>query len=295
MRVVVLGASGLLGSNVVAAGNRRGADVVGTYYTSRPTLDCALERVDLRDADRVRGTVEDAAADVVVNCAAMTDVDRCESAPGEARAVNAEAPGHVAEACADLGARFVHVSTDYVFDGEATTPYCEDDEPAPVQAYGETKLAGETAVREAPVDALVVRPSFVYGVHRSSGDLAGFPAWVRDRLSDGRAVGLFDDQYVTPSRAGGVADAVFELLATGATGTYHVASRSCVTPYAFGRRVRERLPDRAGRLERDSLAAADRAAARPAYTCLDVRRVERRLGRPQPTLAEDVAEISGAV
>lgn len=302
MQVLVVGANGLLGSNVVAEGLGRDLAIAGTYHTTDPGFACDLFELDLQDTRQLRQVVTEVTPEVVVNCAAMTDVDRCEQEPEAAHAVNGEAPGDLADACAGIGARLVHVSTDYVFDGRAASPYDESAEPDPIQAYGESKLAGELAVRESDVESLVVRLSFVYGVHAASGELSGFPAWVRDRARRGESTPLFTDQHVTPSRAGGVAGTVFELVRAGTTGTVHVASRSCVTPYEFGRSVLDRLSasnaDLEGGsmpIEQGSMTDVDRRAPRPRYTCLDVGRLETTLGRPQPTVEEDLDAIADAI
>lgn len=294
MDLLVLGAGGLLGSNVVATALGRDQDraVAGTYHSAAPALDIPLAQLDIRDTDAVEATLETYQPDVVVNCAAMTDVDACETAPERARAVNGRAPGRLAARCADRGIAMVHVSTDYVFDGERDTPYDETATPNPLQVYGDSKRRGERAVLDAAPDALVSRLSFVWGIHRGTGTLTGFPAWVRDRLAAGEATPLFTDQHVTPSRAGAAAATVLDLLAHGADGLVHVAARSCVTPYEFGQLLCEHLDADETLVERGSQAAVDRAAARPRYTCLDVSTVERLLDRPQPTLEEDVAAVA---
>lgn len=292
MGVLVLGASGLLGSNVVAAARERGRTVAGTYHTTEPGLDVPVRQLDLRDGDAVHEVVAAVEPEWVVNCAAATDVDGCESAPGLARAVNAKAPGVVAEACQAAGSDLLHVSTDYVFDGQGGG-YAEDDAPAPIQTYGETKLAGEQAVRERHARPLVVRPSFVYGVHRGRDELAGFPAWVRSELEEESEIPLFVDQRVTPSRAGSTAAALLDLLDAGVSGTFHLACRSCVTPHEFGAVIAERMGADSDLLREGSLADLDRPAPRPPNICLDVSNVESRLDRPQPTLAEDLDAISG--
>ena len=151
--------------------------------------------------------------DVVVNCAAMTDVDGCERDPEGAQLLNGDAPGGLAAHCAAHNVEFVHISTDYVFDGTARDPYAEEATPNPVQAYGKSKLDGERAVRSESEHALIARLSFVWGIHRSTGNLTGFPAWVRDQLRSDEAVPLFTDQWVTPKRAGQAADTLLDLIA----------------------------------------------------------------------------------
>lgn len=293
--VLVVGASGLLGSNVVAAVDDRDETAVGTYYSREPALGgTPCVELDIRDRGAVAALLDEREPTHVVNCAALTDVDACERRPDDARAVNADAPGTIAGLCADRGIALTHVSTDYVFDGGGEQPYAEGDETNPIQVYGETKLAGERTVRDAHPNPTVVRLSFVYGIHRGRDELAGFPAWVRGRLRDGEVTPLFTDQRVTPTRAGQAATTILALHEHGATGTYHVAARSCVTPHAFGERIRERLGADPALVEVGSMDDVDRPARRPANTCLDVERIEATLDRAQPTLDGDLDAIAAA-
>ena len=213
MRLLIVGANGLLGSNVVYAGRQRGWDVCGTYHSTRPAFDVPLTQFDLGDYEEFGDLLEKYEPDVVVNCAAMTDVDGCERDPERAQLLNGDAPGGLAAHCAAHNVEFVHISTDYVFDGTARDPYAEEATPNPVQAYGKSKLDGERAVRSESEHALIARLSFVWGIHRSTGNLTGFPAWVRDQLRSDEAVPLFTDQWVTPKRAGQAADTLLDLIA----------------------------------------------------------------------------------
>ena len=304
MTVLVVGASGLLGGNVVAAARERGERVRGTYRTTDPTdgpgeaFDDGVETVrfdvtDRADPDPLASLL--AGVDRVVDCCAVTDVDACETDPCGARAVNAEWPGRLAAACADRGVPLCHVSTDYVFDGR-DPPYAEGDDPNPLQVYGETKLAGERAVREAGVtecDSLVLRVSFLWGTDRSTDALAGFPAWVAAEIREGGTPPLFTDQRVTPTRAGHAAGTALDLLDAGATGTFHVAARDAVTPFEFGERIAARLGT-GGRVERSSTADLDRPAPRPSETSLDGSKLAREIGREGPTLEADLDAVERA-
>lgn len=295
MRLLVVGANGLLGSNVVHAARQYGWDASGTFHSSRPGFDVPLTQFDLRDYGTFDDVIDYHDPDVVVNCASMTDVDACERNEERAQVLNGSAPGGLARHCEDQGVEFVHVSTDYVFDGAARTPYTESAEPDPVQVYGESKLAGERAVREASETAPILRLSFVWGLHRSSGEFTGFPAWVHGRLQSGENVPLFTDQWVTPTRAGQAAETVFELLDHDATGCYNVACTSCVTPYEFGTVLADCMGADTDLLSEGSMDDAERDATRPRYTCLDVLDVESTLGRTQPTLRADVEEVRDAL
>ncbi|NLV03636.1 dTDP-4-dehydrorhamnose reductase [Haloferax volcanii] len=294
MYAFVTGANGLLGSVVVQALREQGHEVVGGYHSAAPAFDCPLHQVDITDTERVVELLDEYDVDVVINCAAYTDVDGCESNPEVATAVNGTAPGDLAAVCDDREIPFVHYSTDYVFDGETDTFYEEADEPAPIQEYGRSKLAGEHAVREVNADALILRLSFVYGARGDTGDLAGFPQWVASTLAAGDTVPLFTDQTMTPSRAGNVATTTLELLDSGSTGTFHVASQSAVTPYDFGEAICDVINGDATLIESSVMADLDRPAARPRRSCLDVSNVEGELGRSQPTLEADLAALEAA-
>jgi dTDP-4-dehydrorhamnose reductase len=294
MRILVVGANGLLGSQVVATADD-GTSVAGTYHSTEPSFDCDLAHLDIRDKDRFETILDRVAPDWVINCAAMTDVDGCEADEEQARAVNGDAPGVLAHYCKRSEIGFVHVSTDYVFAGQNREPYSEDDEPEPLQAYGRSKLAGERAVRTAADDALIVRPSFVYGIHGSTGQLQGFPTWVRDRLESGEEVPLYVDQRVSPTRAGKAASVILSLVAENTSGIYHIASRSCVTPYEFGSAIAEVRNTGPELLKRSSIDAVDRPAKRPRYTCLDVGRVEEELQHSLPSLKSDLVAIADAL
>ena len=292
MHLLVFGTNGLLGSNVVAAAQNRAWTVTGTYHSQRPPFDIALHQLDVTNTDAVQEVISKADPDWIVNCAAMTDVDGCEEMPEQAREVNARAPGDIAAYCMDRSIRFLHVSTDYVFDGRETEMYDENAPVTPIQEYGASKLAGELAVTDVDSDALIARLSFVYGIHRSTDELTGFPAWVRGQLVDGDRTPLFTDQHVTPTRAGQAAETFCGLIEADERETFHIAARSCVTPYEFGAEIGRRLDAEDALLMEGSLSDVDRAAERPMHTCLDVTHVEERLERTQPALKEDLDAIA---
>ena len=154
MKLLVTGAAGMLGRDVMLAAGNAGHDVVGFGHTE----------LDVTDADAVDAKLEAERPDVVINCAAWTDVDGAEEAEETAMAVNGTGAGKVAAAAAAVGASVVYVSSDYVFDGAKGAPYVETDQPAPLSAYGRTKLAGEEATAAANPRHFVVRSSWLFGI-----------------------------------------------------------------------------------------------------------------------------------
>ena len=209
MRVLVCGAGGMLGRDVVEAAERGGHEAIALGHSE----------LDVTNADGVGAALEEAAPDAVVNCAAYTNVDGAEAEPDEALLVNGTGAGNVARAAAAAGARALYVSSDYVFDGRKPSPYVESDPPAPLSAYGRSKLAGERETLAADPGHLVVRSSWLFG--------AGGRNFVDTmlRLGDERdEVAVVDDQVGCPTFTGHLAAALLALLEQGAMGTRHAAA-----------------------------------------------------------------------
>jgi dTDP-4-dehydrorhamnose reductase len=205
-RALVIGASGQLGRHAVLALRTRGWDVAGTYASRELP---GLRPLDVLDRDAVRACVATVAPEVCVVCAAMTNVERCEDEPDRAAAMNARAPAVIAAECREAGARVVHLSTDYVYDGVAG-PYREEDATGPLSVYGRTKLEGEHAVLATDPRNVSVRTTVVF-----SHDPAGlnFVMQLRARLQAGQRMRVPVDQVSTPTYAPDVAAVVAELCA----------------------------------------------------------------------------------
>jgi dTDP-4-dehydrorhamnose reductase len=180
------------------------------------------DELDIADASAVRDAIEAIRPNVVVNCAAMTNVDACESEPERAWAVNAEGPGHIAQAAGAAGAEVVHISTDYVFDG-ARGGYAESDETNPLQVYGRAKLAGEDLVRTSNARHYVIRSAWIFGPGGRN-----FISQMPGLVDDGGPVRAVADQRSSPTYAPDLALAIGGLFAAERYGTYHVVNEgSC--------------------------------------------------------------------
>ncbi len=215
-----------------------------------------------------------APADVVANAAAFTHVDRCEREPEAARRANAQAPGLLAEACARRGARLVHVSTDYVFSGEATEPYREEDLPDPRSVYGRTKLEGERRVLGAAPSNLVVRTSWLFGRGRNFLAAILAQAEAARRGGAGGALRVVDDQRGRPTWAVDLAAGIRRLVDRRATGLYHVAGGGIASWWDVARLCL----DEAGFADLEVARVRTRdlglAAPRPAWSVLDCSKAE---------------------
>ena len=281
-RVLDVGGTGLLGQYVGQEALRRGHHLIATHRGRHGPDDERIEwhRLDIRDSDAVSALVRSVQPNLVLNAAAMTDVDRCEADLDEARYVNETAAGHLAFLSKEVGAAFVHISTDYVFDGNG--PVTEDTEPHPLNAYGETKLFGERVVRKAHAEPIVLRLSSVFGWNRLSSKTNAV-TWILQKLEAGQEVPLFSDQRVTPTYAKTAAEVAFDLWDQHASGVFHVSCPDCASRVELGRGVADVFQIPNPRLKSIAIASVALRAKRPLAPCLVVRKVEETLKRPMPT------------
>lgn len=252
MRWLVTGAGGMLGTDVVARLEQAGHEVRAADR----------DDVDVTDPAAVEAAVRD--VDVVVNCAAWTAVDDAETTEAPAFTLNAVAPQLLARAARAAGARIVQVSTDYVFDGAATSPYAEDAPLAPRSAYGRTKAAGEWAVRAENPDHLIVRTAWLYGAHGGC-----FPKTMARLAADRDELQVVADQVGQPTWTADVADLVVRLVEAGApSGTYHGTSAGEVSWHGFTRAIVAALGKDPAMVKETTSDAFVRPAPRPAYSVL---------------------------
>jgi dTDP-4-dehydrorhamnose reductase len=263
MRLLVTGASGMLGTDVLKAGERAGYEL----------LALARAELDVTDADAVASALQRARPDAVVNCAAWTDVDGAESHRGQARVVNAEGARNVAVAAAAAGAKLVHVSTDYVFAGDAPhdaagapRPYVESDPTGPRSVYGETKLAGERMVLAASPRHAVVRSSWLFGVGGGN-----FVATMLRLAGEREAVQVVTDQVGSPTWTGHLAPALLGLIERELAGLLHLAGTGHVSWHGFAREI-FRQAEVACRAEPATTEQLARPAPRPGWSALESER-----------------------
>ena len=266
--------------------SQRGGSPLGTY-AAEPLA--GLHRLDLTNSTEIRDLLSRTKVGVVALAGAMTNVDGCESRPALARQVNATAAREVAEACRQIGARLVHFSTDYVFDGRSG-PSDEASPPNPVNAYGRTKLEGEREVLRALPGALVLRTCANFGWNRLRSK-ENSVTWVLNRLRRGDPVPLFTDQSVSPSYTPHVARVAFDLVDRRASGTFHVATRGCLTRFELGESVCDAFGLPRSLLRPAKLADASLVAPRPRMSCLASRALERFPDIPVPTFRDALNDM----
>ena len=261
--ILVVGSRGMLGHDLmqVLTGDVRGVDI---------------EEIDITSFESTRRVLLTLKPEVVVNAAAFTDVDGCETKQELAMQVNGEGVAHLALAAREIGAKLVHVSTDYVFDGKKESPWLEDDPTNPLSVYGESKLAGELNARLGP-DHLIVRTQWLYGLNGKN--------FVETMLRLGREkkeLSVVDDQIGSPSWTVDLGLAMKALIDKGCRGTYHAANAGFCSWNGFARAIFEE----AGldvTVTPMTTTELGRPATRPLYSVLDCGKLEEDTGfRPEP-------------
>lgn len=255
MKVLLIGANGQLGTDIRAS------------WTDDDIVAATRADFDVRDRDDVMTAIAANKPDLVVNTSAFHNVDLCEDESESAFAVNAIAVLHLADACRESGAAFVHLSTDYVFSGRAGRPYTEADAPDPANVYGVSKAAGEQILRQRLDRHYIVRGSGLFGVAGAAGKGGNFIETMLRLARDGKPISVVADQVLSPTSTADLAAKLREVVATGRYGTYHVTGAGETSWHDFAAAIFEDCglhPE----LSPTTTAAFGAKAVRPAYSVL---------------------------
>jgi dTDP-4-dehydrorhamnose reductase len=277
VKALVLGSSGFLGSYLGFALPALGWE---THGVSRRDVTFFPNNTVVGSAHEITSVLERGGYDVVINAIAIASHERCEEDPAAALEVNATMPGRWAGACAERGMRFVHISTDAVFDGDSSSPYSEEDEPNPTSVYGRSKLEGEREVQAANTDALILRTNFYgWSATGTTGILDFFVA----AFSAGRAIAGFTDYRVSSLYMGDLAEALVGLVAHGASGVYHAVASDSASKYDWGIAVATEFGLDHSSMAKGSLSDATHLSDRGRNLALSTAKIEDVLKRPMPT------------
>ncbi|HNA61159.1 MAG TPA: SDR family oxidoreductase [Elusimicrobiota bacterium] len=281
--ILVTGASGLLGSNLLLDFKKAGREVAGVYGVHPVTLaGVKTGPLDLLDNAAVDAALKALRPTWVVNTAAATNVDWCEDHPVDARRLNGEAPGLLADAARRGGARFIQISTDAVFDGQRGLKD-ESHAPAPINVYGRTKWEGENAVRTACPGAVIVRTNLYGWNAQPKSSLA---EWMLSRLESGQAFPAFQDIEYSPLLVNDLGDLLLSLIDRDASGTFHVAGSEPLSKWDFARRLAGVFELSAAPIQPARATDVGLKAPRPRFLSLNVKKAEGFLGRPLPRVEE---------
>lgn len=280
-RILVLGAKG-----------RLGAAIARRYAGDYEVAAWGRAEVDLGQLDSLASKVQDAKPDTIINCAAITSLEQCEARRDEAESVNARAPEILGRVARDCGARLLQISTDYVFSGNATALYAENDAPDPLSWYGQTKLAGEKGAMAGSPDSAVVRVSWVFGPDRDAFIDTALGAAVR-----GEGVRAVADKFSSPSYTHDISDALRPLVeGFGNGGIYHVCNRGVCSWRDWAQETIDAAVRLGAKIETKTVQPLRLSAVeamkvpRPIYSAMSCERIEALLGRPMRPWQEAVAD-----
>ena len=293
--LLILGASGLTGSKAMQIGTRR-FETFGTYNL-RKVKDRDMIKLDVTDEDSLAKIISEIKPDFLLNATALHNVDYCESHPDESFKVNAHAVGTIAKICNKIGARMVHISTDYVFDGNKKQYYTEEDKPNPQSVYAKSKLKGESFARNAN-SYCVLRSSVIYGwtsseapdAISSSGKPMNFVLWALNKMSKNEKLTMVRDQLTTPTLADELASVAIRLCTVSKemNGIFHVAGTSCVSRYDFALQIAKIMGHPRNLIRSIETKELVQVAKRPMQSCLSSDKVQEKLGIQLPDVQQSL-------
>ncbi|MHB8754664.1 MAG: SDR family oxidoreductase [Candidatus Acidiferrales bacterium] len=281
-KLLITGASGLLGSTLIRQAVKSRAVIGWARSPANMTAGCAIEYFDLIHTHLTLNRLRELHPDVIVHCAAMTDVEQCEREPKSAHTINVDATQTLAQWSAQHGARFVFISTDSLFDGRREH-YDEEDEPAPINEYARTKLAAEKVVRECHSDALILRTNF-YGW--SCGRKPSLGEWMLEKCQRQEPLVAFANVRFNPLLVNDLAKVILDMVAHQATGLFHAAARSECSKYEFALLIAGNFGFDAREVQPAQVEDFGFHALRPKNTTLAVDKIMRFLGREMPSVQE---------
>jgi dTDP-4-dehydrorhamnose reductase len=287
MKLLIIGASGLLGINLAMEAMRE-HDVVGVDRGRLKSAPFQVRNVDLVSREAIDAVLDDVQPASLVNCAAMANLEECDEFPEQARIINVDVPARLANACAERAIRFIHISTDSVFDGEKTDAYTEDDVPNPLSIYSQTKFDGELATFSENPEAIVARVNF-YGWslngRRSLGE------FFVNNLGDGNNVNGFTDVIFCPMLVNVTARLLLEMLEKNLSGLYHAVGGQAMNKYQFGVEIARTFGLRESLISPKSVEGSGLTAKRSHNLWLSTHKLSTDLGHEIPSFSTGLAEF----
>jgi len=285
VKLLIIGGSGLLGGKLTLLAKAQ-YEVYSTYC-SRPfnLLGVKTLPLDLARGGDTLTMIKEVKPDWVVLTSAVTNVDLCETMIDRTEKINGIAPGYVASACEDIGAHLVHISTDYVFDGESEKPYTEEDEPRPTSIYGSTKLEGEHSAQHNCTNPIIIRSSVVYGWPQTSeatrgsdlGKTYNFATWIIAKLRKTEHVKIVTDQVSTPTLADNLAEAILEAMSKDYRGVLHISGTSCIDRHQFALKIAHTFNLDESLISPCNTEELGLKASRPKNSCLNTSKAQQLL------------------
>jgi dTDP-4-dehydrorhamnose reductase len=281
MRLLITGASGLLGINLAMEAMRE-HEVIGVDRGKLKSAPFQVLKADILKMDDINSTLDVTNPNWMVNCAALANLEKCEADPLQARNLNTDLPGELATVCAKRNIHFVHISTDSVFDGTREGAYTEEDEPSPPGMYSQTKLDGERAVGQVNPQAIIARVNF-YGW--SLGGRRSLSEFFVNNLSEDKKVNGFTDVIFCPIWVNHLSRLLIEMLKKDLHGLYHVVGAEAMSKYQFGVEVARTFGLRESLISPQSVLSSDLTAKRSHNLWLSTHKLSTDLGREIPSFS----------
>jgi len=286
-RLLITGASGLLGISLAIEAMRE-HEVIGIDRGKLKSAPFQVIKTDLLNRNALESVINSTQPDWLVNCAALTNLDVCEESPDLARILNAEMPRELALVCAKKGIRFVHISTDAVFDGEKTDFYTEEDRPNPLGVYSRTKLDGERSVQEANPESVIARVNF-FGWSLSGKHSLG--EFFVNNLNEGKSVNGFTDIIFCPIFVKHTVHLLLTMLEKGLRGLYHVVGSQAMSKYQFGIEIARKFELRDSLISPKSVEGSGLTARRSHNLWLSTHKLSTDLGCEIPQFSTGLDEF----
>jgi len=288
MRLLITGASGLLGLNLSLLAQDLGYDVVG-FVNTHPLRDVPFEvrLVDLLDISAAEKVFEESQPDAIIHCAALADVGKAERNPSLAQRLNVDVPGMIAQRAFEWGIQLIHISTDAIFDGKGGG-YRETDEPNPLSVYARSKLAGEWIIQESNPDALIARVVFYGWSLSGSRSLSEF---FYNHLKDGHPVKGFVDTFFSPLYVEDLGEILLEMLEKELKGIYHVVSPESLSKYDFGVKIAQKFGYDPALIEPVKMREIKREAPRSLNLTLNPDKLQENLDRSLPSIDQGISRL----
>ncbi|HEV8512645.1 MAG TPA: NAD(P)-dependent oxidoreductase [Cyclobacteriaceae bacterium] len=293
MRILVTGCNGLLGQKLVELISSKPEHYL--IATAKSTLVPTLLRgefhsLDITNQSSVESIISKTRPEVVINTAAMTQVDQCETEREKCWQANVEAVRYLVEVCQKSHAHLVHVSTDFIFDG-SHGPLDENEKPNPISYYGESKLAGEIEVQKSAIDWAILRTVLVYGVTKDMSR-SNIVLWVKKSLEEGKTINVVNDQWRTPTLAEDLALGCFLAATKKAKGIFNVSGEEMMTPYDIALATADFFKLNKSLIQQTDSTKFTQPARRPPKTGFIIDKAKRELGYKPHTFLEGLEVLS---
>ena len=275
LKLLIIGGSGLVGSTLIQYVPAN-YDIHITINQNKINSDrVSMSRIDLlQDRSAITNLIEELSPDVVINTAALSNVDLCETNPKLADLFHVDITNDVCLACSKTDSKLVHFSTDAVFDGKLARKYTEDDIPNPVNYYGKTRLIAEKIVLDSSENNVILRTAVIYGWHMRSR----FTNWIIQSLQENKIVDPFTDQYNTPTLVDDLAKAILKIIEMDVSGLYHAVGKTCLSRYEFALLLANKFGLNRNLIQPVTCQQKKQDAPRPPRSCLDGSKLEKTIG-----------------